>query len=207
MKKISALILSVVGVVGLLAAPAANALVTTYTTEASWLTAVGSGSVLENFNDPVFAGPLTSITGGSFQSGTNAFSGQQVYGGVIGTGSSMTFNFSTAISALGGLWDLAGPGGMGSNITLNLVGGGTETIVDYFSNTLAGSFRGFAASSAFTSMTLSMGTACCQETFQLENLRYTPVSPVPEPETYAMFMVGLGLIGFMARRRKEDFNS
>lgn len=34
-----------------------------------------------------------------------------------------------------------------------------------------------------------------------------PVSPVPEPETYAMFMVGLGLIGFMARRRKEDFNS
>lgn len=29
-----------------------------------------------------------------------------------------------------------------------------------------------------------------------------PVSPVPEPETYAMMMVGLGLMGFMARRRK-----
>ena len=204
MKKISALIIAVVGMVGLLAAPVANALVTTYTTEASWLTAVGSGSVLENFNDPVFAGPLTSITGGSFQSGTNAFSGQQVYGGVIGTGSTMTFNFSTAISALGGFWDLAGPGGPGSNITLNLIGGGTEVFSNYFSRTLAGSFQGFTASSAFNSMTLSEGTGCCQETFQLENLR---ISPVPEPETYAMFMVGLGLIGFMARRRKEDFNS
>jgi len=27
--------------------------------------------------------------------------------------------------------------------------------------------------------------------------------PVPEPETYAMFLAGLGLMGFMARRRKS----
>jgi hypothetical protein len=32
------------------------------------------------------------------------------------------------------------------------------------------------------------------------------ISPVPEPQTYAMLLVGLGLIGFMARRRKEGFN-
>lgn len=32
------------------------------------------------------------------------------------------------------------------------------------------------------------------------------VSPVPEPETYAMLLVGLGLLGFSARRRK-DFNA
>jgi hypothetical protein len=32
------------------------------------------------------------------------------------------------------------------------------------------------------------------------------VTPVPEPETYAMLLAGLGLIGFMVRRRKEDFN-
>ncbi|WP_292921405.1 PEP-CTERM sorting domain-containing protein [Nitrosomonas sp.] len=29
------------------------------------------------------------------------------------------------------------------------------------------------------------------------------ISLVPEPETYAMLLAGLGLIGFMARRRKE----
>lgn len=30
------------------------------------------------------------------------------------------------------------------------------------------------------------------------------VSVVPEPETYAMLLAGLGLLGFMARRRKEN---
>ncbi|MFZ2161413.1 MAG: PEP-CTERM sorting domain-containing protein [Sideroxyarcus sp.] len=35
--------------------------------------------------------------------------------------------------------------------------------------------------------------------------RPDPVSPVPEPETYAMLLAGLGLMGFMTRRRK-DYN-
>jgi hypothetical protein len=29
-------------------------------------------------------------------------------------------------------------------------------------------------------------------------------SPIPEPETYAMLLAGLGLVGFAARRRKQD---
>ncbi len=36
----------------------------------------------------------------------------------------------------------------------------------------------------------------------MDNLSFT-TSPVPEPETYAMMLVGLGLLGFMARRRKR----
>ncbi len=31
---------------------------------------------------------------------------------------------------------------------------------------------------------------------------FSEVSPVPEPETYAMLLAGLGLVGFMVRRRK-----
>jgi hypothetical protein len=29
------------------------------------------------------------------------------------------------------------------------------------------------------------------------------IALVPEPETYAMMLAGLGLLGFMARRRKQ----
>jgi hypothetical protein len=40
--------------------------------------------------------------------------------------------------------------------------------------------------------------------YQGEDKQYlVNVSPVPEPETYAMLLVGLGLLGFTARRRKD----
>jgi hypothetical protein len=35
-------------------------------------------------------------------------------------------------------------------------------------------------------------------------LYYSYANPVPEPETYAMLLSGLGLIGFMAKRRKKS---
>lgn len=31
----------------------------------------------------------------------------------------------------------------------------------------------------------------------------SPVAPVPEPETYAMMLAGLGMVGFLARRRRK----
>lgn len=33
------------------------------------------------------------------------------------------------------------------------------------------------------------------------------VSPIPEPETYAMLIVGLGLVGFALRRRKTEISA
>lgn len=35
-------------------------------------------------------------------------------------------------------------------------------------------------------------------------MRVAPVTPVPEPEIYAMLLAGLGLVGFTARRRKNS---
>jgi hypothetical protein len=32
------------------------------------------------------------------------------------------------------------------------------------------------------------------------------LAPVPEPETYGMMLAGLGVLGFLARRRKQAAN-
>ena len=32
---------------------------------------------------------------------------------------------------------------------------------------------------------------------------YVPTSPIPEPETYALMLAGLGLLGFAVRRRRQ----
>jgi hypothetical protein len=34
----------------------------------------------------------------------------------------------------------------------------------------------------------------------------SPTAPVPEPETYGMMLAGLGVLGFLARRRKQAAN-
>lgn len=35
------------------------------------------------------------------------------------------------------------------------------------------------------------------------NIQYVAAAPIPEPETYAMLLAGLGMLGFAARRRKQ----
>jgi hypothetical protein len=37
----------------------------------------------------------------------------------------------------------------------------------------------------------------------IDNFNAVAVTAVPEPETYAMLIAGLGFLGFMARRRKQ----
>lgn len=49
----------------------------------------------------------------------------------------------------------------------------------------------------------SLGAAAYTGIVALQNLTNT-VPPVPEPETYAMLLAGLGMLGFIARRRQKN---
>jgi hypothetical protein len=76
-------------------------------------------------------------------------------------------------------------------------GGGTITSAtpfDYLAVHIGGGELLFHWSSKITSFNLTGES--------LSNFR-AYAAPIPEPETYAMMIAGLGLVGFMARRRKQ----
>ncbi len=62
----------------------------------------------------------------------------------------------------------------------------------------------FTAAGASTTLSFqSLNTGGCCYGVVLDNVNVSGVTAVPEPETYAMMLAGLGLLGFAARRRKQ----
>lgn len=115
---------------------------------------------------------------------------------------STTFDFSktfpNGIRAFGANWNL-GPLAPGSGLTLWVNGAQVGTIDSNY----AGGFLGFVSNKPFTTVTVARwSTAYEGEHYTVDNVSYA--APVPEPETYAMFVAGLGLLGAVARRRKQQ---
>jgi hypothetical protein len=74
-----------------------------------------------------------------------------------------------------------------------------------FSVTGSGSPLSFTANGiSFSGNDLSITLNSSGEWVFLSEVQFNTVSAVPEPETYAMFLAGLGLMGFIARRRKTS---
>ncbi|MES1988356.1 MAG: FxDxF family PEP-CTERM protein, partial [Pseudomonadota bacterium] len=68
------------------------------------------------------------------------------------------------------------------------------TSSDYFQSTTTSFNQSFASSLTVSAVVLTSGKF-------YDNLT---VAAVPEPETYAMLLAGLGLLGFMSRSRKNE---
>jgi PEP-CTERM motif len=191
-----------------------QAAITVYTTQASYLAAITAPGV-DTFNDLTIAStpsPLTRTAGAysyTAAASTSTFfpagSSGDIWLSTNLAGDSITFSgFSSAVRGVGGLFfgsDIAGAFAAGS-VTLTATdasGSVTQTIT----GATTSSFLGFVSTGAFTSVSISAISAATPLWPTVNNLTLGAAAVVPEPETYALMMAGLGLVSLVARRRRR----
>lgn len=179
----------------------ASATVVTYSDRAVWHTAITGGVIFEGFNN-AFETPLTISTGGGYQSFWGSSSNPAVEGshalGLIESAYA-TFNFADPVYAFG--FDLielnTGP--------LDYNDSNGASIQDLFVNdqvvngNWTSHFYGFISDVGVSNFTIGVGTDSSGSVYFVDSLEYATAS-VPEPS--ALALIGLGLFGFAASRRK-----
>jgi hypothetical protein len=205
----AAVLLAVAGV--------SQAAISVFTTQASFLAAVTAPGV-DTFADL----SVTSATA----SPLNRTAGSYTYraaapDGFFGAGSAanpwlstntaadaITFsNFSTGVSAIGGFFVGSDVNGAFTSGSLTLLA--TDLLGATSTQTIAGgvtTFLGFVSTTSMASLVLSAvqpaGGFLWPAADNVTLAVATVAAPVPEPETYALFLAGLGLLGVLGRRRR-----
>lgn len=88
--------------------------------------------------------------------------------------------------------------------SLNTLIGSQTFTANYGAYSLPGTYQHFSfASTSGVSHFDFVGNAVLGNT-SIDNVNITTVTSVPEPETYALLLAGLGLVGGIARRRKQQ---
>jgi len=185
----------------LFVAGTANATPTVYNDRTAWETAVGSWT-LENFDDGIL-NPDVSVAsqfGGAIQAGTGALGPDKVYYDRVTVptsgGYTTTWSFATPLYAFGADWDLSGPGGPGTNLQLYLNG---VIVGEEILKSTAGTFWGLT-NGPFDTILIAVGTAsgAWAETYEMDDMVY---APIPAPGAILLGSIGVGLVGWLRRRR------
>lgn len=97
------------------------------------------------------------------------------------------------------LWELAKDDGVLTTGAVHTTGSTNSTVVAAASSMISNAKNGVSGSTQYSFNLYTNGN---RQDYLVASL--APVTPVPEPETYAMLLAGLGLIGFTARRRLQS---
>jgi len=152
-------------------------------------------------------------TFGAFTNEFNAANGISIFGSATLTSSASVFQSTTALNI--------GPGGTITNTVTKFFAFGYDGVgaADRFqfdllsatkgmtgttSLTLAGSgvLRDTLGVFADTAAAFTMNTTGSATSISNYSVSFA-TNPVPEPESFAMLLAGLGVVGFLARRRKQ----
>jgi hypothetical protein len=206
----------------LLAASAANAAITAYTSQSSYLGAVGTTGI-DTFDDLVvdaYDGPLTR-TAGAYEYTVGASPTSPVLYGASDDGSDiwlsannrfdlLTFSPSTPVAGVGGFFfgsDLFGFSTQASYLTLSATDSTGATLTYTLDAPQLNSFVGFVSTGNLVSFSVTAGDQpgvwATVNDLHLSGAAAV-TTPVPEPETYGMMLAGLGVLGFIARRKRNQ---
>ncbi len=113
-------------------------------------------------------------------------------------GAGTTFSFSGGVNYFGGFF-----GGLQlTNNTINFFDGSSQSFTIPGSDIDNGgfAFAGFTdLNQSIASVTIGVGG----DIISVDDLIFGTTSVVPEPSTYAMMLMGIGAVGFAARRRRK----
>lgn len=170
----------------------------------------------ETINNGSFSQASLQINGGSV-SGTGSFTGDVTIGSeasVNPSNSPGTLTFNGDFHSSGNLnfeiagtetrlYDVLAINGnadfTGGNVLFNFIDGFQASAGNHWDFLLADSIAGWdSLTVSFSGLNAGLGT---RFTFDSSGAHLS-ITPVPEPETYAMLLAGLGLLGFVAHRRR-----
>lgn len=210
-----------------LAISSAHAAETTIDFEANDFLAVGSaGTASITYENVTFSGiGRTSPSSNIFFRSSNAFTGvnnagitdtylesgfldfQSIHFSFDTSVTEFSFNFANNIND----WNLIAYDDTGTLIDSELIGALENPPADGHSGTKYGLTSSALTTISYATLT-NMGGAITfgfEDTVVIDNFTYNTsiTSPIPEPSTYLLMMGGLGMVGFMAYRRRKTANA